>query len=71
MLDSQGQYTPPMPMRRNCLIESRRVGAGGVYTKFFATRSRRLPTGAFTADTTQLDFAVGKYVQTRRDCRQL
>jgi len=24
-----------------------------------------------TADTTQLDFAVGKFVQTRRDCRQL
>jgi len=23
------------------------------------------------ADTTQLDFAVGKFVQTRRDCRQL
>ena len=23
------------------------------------------------ADTTQLDFAVGKCVQTRRDCRQL
>jgi len=23
------------------------------------------------ADTTQLDFAVGKLVQTRRDCRQL
>jgi len=24
-----------------------------------------------TADATQLDFAVGKFVQTRRDCRQL
>jgi len=24
-----------------------------------------------TANTTQLDFAVGKFVQTRRDCRQL
>jgi len=24
-----------------------------------------------TADTTQLDFAVGKFVQTCRDCRQL
>jgi len=24
-----------------------------------------------TADTTRLDFAVGKFVQTRRDCRQL
>jgi len=24
-----------------------------------------------TADTTQLDFVVGKFVQTRRDCRQL
>jgi len=24
-----------------------------------------------TADTMQLDFAVGKFVQTRRDCRQL
>jgi len=24
-----------------------------------------------TADTTQLDFAVGKFVQTHRDCRQL
>jgi len=24
-----------------------------------------------TADTTQLDFAVGKFVATRRDCRQL
>ena len=24
-----------------------------------------------TADRTQLDFAVGKFVQTRRDCRQL
>ena len=24
-----------------------------------------------TADMTQLDFAVGKFVQTRRDCRQL
>ena len=24
-----------------------------------------------SADTTQLDFAVGKFVQTRRDCRQL
>jgi len=24
-----------------------------------------------TADTTQLDFAVDKFVQTRRDCRQL
>ena len=23
------------------------------------------------ADTTQLDFAVGKFVQTRRNCRQL
>jgi len=23
-----------------------------------------------TADTTQLDFVVGKFVQTRRDCRQ-
>jgi len=23
------------------------------------------------ADTTQLEFAVGKFVQTRRDCRQL
>jgi len=23
------------------------------------------------ANTTQLDFAVGKFVQTRRDCRQL
>jgi len=22
------------------------------------------------ADTTQLDFTVGKFVQTRRDCRQ-
>jgi len=25
----------------------------------------------YTADTTQLYFAVGKFVQTRRDCRQL
>jgi len=25
----------------------------------------------YSADTTQLDFAVGKSVQTRRDCRQL
>ena len=25
----------------------------------------------YTADTTQLDFAVGKFVPTRRDCRQL
>ena len=24
-----------------------------------------------STDTTQLDFAVGKFVQTRRDCRQL
>jgi len=24
-----------------------------------------------SADTTQLDFAVGKFVQTRQDCRQL
>ena len=24
-----------------------------------------------TADTTQLDFSIGKFVQTRRDCRQL
>jgi len=24
-----------------------------------------------TAKMTQLDFAVGKFVQTRRDCRQL
>jgi len=24
-----------------------------------------------SADTTQLDFAVGKFVQTRRDCCQL
>jgi len=24
-----------------------------------------------TADTTQLDFVVGKFVQTRQDCRQL
>ena len=24
-----------------------------------------------SADTTQLDFAVGKFVQTRRDCRKL
>jgi len=24
-----------------------------------------------TADMTQLDFTVGKFVQTRRDCRQL
>jgi len=24
-----------------------------------------------TADTTQLDFTVGKFVQTHRDCRQL
>jgi len=24
-----------------------------------------------TAHTTQLDFAVGEFVQTRRDCRQL
>jgi len=24
-----------------------------------------------TTDTTQLDFAVGKLVQTRRNCRQL
>jgi len=24
-----------------------------------------------SADTTQLDFAVGKFVQTCRDCRQL
>jgi len=24
-----------------------------------------------TADMTQLDFAVGKFVQTRGDCRQL
>jgi len=23
------------------------------------------------ADTTRVDFAVGKYVQTRRDCHQL
>jgi len=25
----------------------------------------------YSADTVQLDFAVGKFVQTRRDCRQL
>jgi len=25
----------------------------------------------YSADTTQLDFAVGKFVQTRRDCRQV
>jgi len=24
-----------------------------------------------TTDTMELDFAVGKFVQTRRDCRQL
>jgi len=24
-----------------------------------------------SADTTQLDFAIGKFVQTPRDCRQL
>ena len=24
-----------------------------------------------SADTTQLHFAIGKFVQTRRDCRQL
>jgi len=24
-----------------------------------------------SADTTQLDFVAGKFVQTRRDCRQL
>jgi len=37
----------------------------------FATSSRRLPTGAFTPPTRRNSTAVGKFVQTRRDCRQI
>jgi len=31
----------------------------------------RIVNWVTTADTTQLDFVVGKFVQTRRDCHQL
>jgi len=40
-----------------------------------AQQHRKLVTTAdwrvHAADTTQLDFAVGKFVQTRQDCHQL
>ena len=55
---------------RHSTVELRRC----VVCTEFATSSRRLSTGAFTPPkrrVTQLDFAVGKFVQIRRDCRQL
>jgi len=58
--------------RRDAAVELSRVGVGGVST--IATSSRRLPTGAFTTSRRRHDatrLAVGKFVQTRRNCRQL
>ena len=62
---------PNTNRRRDAIVELRRVGVGCVNT--LRNFSRRLSMGAFTPPTgiVQLDFAVGKFVQTRRDCRQL
>jgi len=53
--------------RRDSTQHLSRVGVGGVYW----IRTTTADGCVHTADTTQLDFAVGKFVQTRRDCRQL
>jgi len=59
------QYTPPMLTRLNCRVAS----ASAVCTEFATTTTA--DGCVHNADTTQLDFAVGECVQTRRDCRQL
>jgi len=57
---------PNTHRRREATVELSRVGVG-------ATSSRRLPTGAFIAPIRRNSArrAVGKFVQTRRDYRQL
>jgi len=51
-------------------VELSRDGVGGVNTirNWLTTTADGC---VHTADTTQLDFAVGQFVQTRRNCRQL
>jgi len=68
----KAQYTPPTPTRR--------VIAPSLVTNLNSSTEQEIVNWVTTdgcvhsADTThrtQLDFAVGEFVQTRRDCRQL
>jgi len=66
--DVDSQYTPPTPTWRNCRVESRRRRRCEHNSQLAHDYCRRVRSHR-RHNATRL--AVGKYVQTRRNCRHL